>query len=154
MSNPYKIHFIPVLETLKERRGYVYSLNYLERSPQYESTFKDSVKSMSLKHFELTERARLFINDNWGKVKDWSKYVLRINGIEYTNDRAEFNCEPYDIWDKLTKSINKNRVNIDSIKIDYDFTDSDIFVEINGDSKILNDTEVLNLAIYIEENMI
>jgi hypothetical protein len=96
----------------------------------------------------------LFINDNWEKVKDWSKYILKINGIEYTNDRAEFNGEVNGIWGKLAKSINKNRVNIDSIKIDYDFTDSDIFVEINWDSKILNDTEVLNLAIYIQENMI
>ena len=141
----------PIFNSLEEREGFINSLE------NKFSNIGEWVDYITKNHATLLEKARWYVFQNWEKVKDWSDYVITIDGIDYTNRRL---CQVDEENDnsalyRITKQIDSKRVNIDKITIVYDFHDSDISISINHEEKwkFLNEDEVLELAIYIEENI-
>ena len=109
----------PVFNSLEERERFI---NCLENKFPNIGKWVDYIAKS---HATLLENARWYIFKNWEKVKDWSDYLITIDGTDNTNRRL------------------------------YDFHDSDISISINHEEnwKILNEDEVLELAIYIEQNL-
>lgn len=142
----------PVFISIEEREQFINSLE------SKFSTISEWVDYITTHHATLMQKARWYIFQNWEKIKNWDDYTLTINDVQYTNHRMSSHSDDVkldDTFNKLFEEIDSKRVNIDNITVSYDYHDADIYVFINSQEniKVLNEDEVLKLAIYIEENI-
>lgn len=137
-----KITFNPVFTELEERIAHANSI------PMKDESFEDWSNRLFTEHYSLVTKISYYIYENWEKVKDWSKYRVKLNGIYYSY-KIEY------IHPKLNKLFKDKSKLINKIKVTYDYVDGDISIECNDDGNwaFLDDEQIIDLGIYIEKEL-
>ena len=106
-------------------------------SISYPLSFLEEFKWISNHNSHFLERCRIYIADNWNKVSDWSEWFIEIGNVKFG--------KKFYIGRNVVYAIP-----IKSVFVDIDWNDGDITVCVNGTYAVIDDADIIGLALYIE----
>lgn len=143
------MNYIPIFLNKREYNKFIKSLK------QEFPTFQEWSNFIQKHRNTFQYKAKDYIYKNWKRVSNWDTYLIEINDIIYTNERMDTSKSHSDIFTKMCEKYNDKCVNIDWIDVVLDTSDGDLSVAVNNKNnwKFLDEDEIVELAIYIENQL-
>jgi hypothetical protein len=125
-----------------------------------EGNFETRYIEFSAEVRTLVEAAKVYILDNYKKVKDYKTLHLMLRcanheGTQYFGTRSKRSKEGSKIFNKLINELNKQTIEIKKFDAAvYDWTDGDFSVTFNGvNYNWIDSNSIIDIAAHIERKL-
>jgi hypothetical protein len=136
-------------------------LSVIRESKKYKGgNFETLYIELSAETRSLVESAKVYILDNYEKVKDYKTLHLMLRcvnneGTQYFGTRSKRNKEGSKVFNDLINELNKQTIEIKTFdEAVYDWTDGDFSVTFNGvNYNWIDSNSIIDIAAHIERKL-